>query len=300
MTYQSDAGTGPMRSQVRGQTEVRMPEGALPAMGYVDWAAIFGGAFVATAASLLMLTFGSAVGLSMVSAEPGEGVSGRWVSIAAGLWFIWVVVSSIGIGAYLAGRLRHPAGDATDDEVELRDGMQGLVVWALAVVLGTVMAANGIAGAVGLAARGGAAVGGGVVEMASEPLASLTAGLVRDPTGGGEVSLTLYEDARAILVRGLSDGEIYAADRDWLVGRIAAETGQSPADVEARLDEATEAARTVWAEAQDAVEKGRRAALITAFVISATLLAAAAVGYFGAALGGRHRDDHIPLRTLRR
>jgi hypothetical protein len=247
-----------------------------------------------------MLTFGSAVGLSMVSAEPGEGVSGRWVSIAAGLWFIWVVVSSIGIGAYLAGRLRHPAGDATDDEVELRDGMQGLVVWALAVVLGTVMAANGIAGAVGLAARGGAAVGGGVVEMASEPLASLTAGLVRDPTGGGEVSLTLYEDARAILVRGLSDGEIYAADRDWLVGRIAAETGQSPADVEARLDEATEAARTVWAEAQDAVEKGRRAALITAFVISATLLAAAAVGYFGAALGGRHRDDHIPLRTLRR
>lgn len=292
MTYQSDTSTG--------QAQVRMPAGALPAMGYTDWPAIIGGALVATAASLLMLTFGSAVGLSMVSAEPGEGVGGRWLSIAAGLWFVWVVLSSIGIGAYLAGRLRHPAGDATDDEVEMRDGMQGLVVWALAVVLGTVMATNGISGAIGLAARGGAAVGSGVADVVSEPLGTLTAGLVRDPTGGGEVTETLREDATAILMRGLEDGEIDAADREWLIGRIAAETGQSPADVEARLDEATDAARTVWAEAQDAVEQARRVALITAFVIAATLLAGAAAGYFAAVSGGRHRDDNIPLRTLRR
>jgi hypothetical protein len=101
-------------------------------------------------------------------------------------------------------------------------------------------------------------------------------------------------------MRSLSEGEISADDQSYLVARIAAETGQSPAAVQTRLDEAQATAQTLWTDAQDAIEAARRAAIITAFAIAATLLAAAAVGYFAAVAGGKHRDDNIPLRTLRR
>jgi ABC-type branched-subunit amino acid transport system permease subunit len=47
---------------------------------------------------------------------------------------------SFGFGGYIAGRVRRSvAGPA--EEVEIRDGVHGLAVWALAVVLGTALAA---------------------------------------------------------------------------------------------------------------------------------------------------------------
>ncbi len=41
---------------------------------YVDWAAIIAGAIFATTLSFVLITFGGGIGLSLVSAEPGEGV----------------------------------------------------------------------------------------------------------------------------------------------------------------------------------------------------------------------------------
>jgi hypothetical protein len=292
MTYQSDTTT----TAGKGRT----PVGAVPGFAYLDWAAIIAGAVVATATSLLMLTFGSALGLSMVSAEPGEGASLRWVSIAGGIWFIWVVLSSIGAGAYLAGRLRHPIGDAVSDEVELRDGTQGLVVWGLAVVLGTMMAANGVTGITTAAAQSTAAVAGGISDVVEEPLGAITGNLVRDPTGAAVASDALRDETSSILMRGLTDGEISEEDRTYLVSRISAETGQPPVEVQARLDEATAAAQSMWDEAQERIEQARRAAVIAAFMVAATLLAGAATGYFAAVAGGKHRDDNIPFRSLRR
>jgi hypothetical protein len=292
MTYQSDPAAIP--------TAARGAPAAVPGWTYLDWAAIFGGALVATATSMLLLTFGSALGLSMVSVEPAEGASLRWLSIAAGIWFIWVVLSSVGVGAYLAGRLRHPTGDATSDEVELRDGTQGLVVWALAVVIGTFIAASGASAITSAAAQGAAVAGGTVVDAVQEPVAAVASTLVRDPSGATAVPQSLRDDATGILMRSLTEGELPQADQDYLIARIAAETGQTPADVEARLTEAQAAAQNLWQDAQDAIEAARRAAVITAFGIAATLLAAAATGYFAAVKGGSHRDDNIPLRSLQR
>ncbi len=267
---------------------------------YVDWPAILAGSFVTLATSLLMLGFGSALGLSLVSAEPGEGVSLLWFSIITGLWFIWVVLSSIGAGAYLAGRLRHPIESADKDEVELRDGSQGLAVWAIAIVFGSIFAVNGVTSLTGAAAQATAAVGNGLTEIADGPLSALTSALVRDDTGARVSSEELLADATTILTRSVTSGVMDAADRTYLIGRIATETGQSPATVETRVDAAMVAAKDAWETAQDAIEVARRAAIITAFVIAATLAVGAAVGYFVASLGGRHRDDGIPLRSLRR
>jgi hypothetical protein len=71
---------------------------------YVDWAAIIAGAVLATAISLVLLTFGSAIGLSMASLEPGSGVSLFWMAIVAALWLLWVQISSFLAGGYITGR----------------------------------------------------------------------------------------------------------------------------------------------------------------------------------------------------
>lgn len=122
---------------------------------YMDWPAIFAGIVVAAAISILLLTFGAAVGLSFTSFEPGEGVSPVWLAIAAGIWLIWVQVSSFMAGGYLTGRMRRRHGDATEHEVDVRDGMHGFVVWGGALLLGAFIATSGLGSAVNL--LGGAA-----------------------------------------------------------------------------------------------------------------------------------------------
>lgn len=114
---------------------------------YMDWPAIFAGIIVAAAISILLLTFGAAVGLSFTSFEPGEGVSPVWLAIAAGIWLIWVQVSSFMAGGYLTGRMRRRHGDATEHEVDVRDGMHGFVVWGGALLLGAFIAASGLGSA---------------------------------------------------------------------------------------------------------------------------------------------------------
>ncbi|MFT3972382.1 MAG: hypothetical protein QM699_02700 [Amaricoccus sp.] len=79
---------------------------AAPGVSYVEWGAILAGAVLTVTLSLVLLTFGSAVGLSASSFQPGQGVSLFWFGIASGIWFIWVAITSFGAGGYLAGRLR--------------------------------------------------------------------------------------------------------------------------------------------------------------------------------------------------
>ena len=62
-------------------------------------------------------------------------------------------------GGYFGGRMRRRIGDATHHEVEMRDGTHGLIVWAVAVLLGVVLTSwLAVAGMAGLAnVAGGAA-----------------------------------------------------------------------------------------------------------------------------------------------
>ena len=122
---------------------------------YVDWPAIIGGIVLASAISILLITFGSAVGLSFADFNARDDVSPIWVGIAAASWLLWVQISSFMAGGYLTGRLRRRHLDATEDEVDIRDGAHGLLVWAGALVVGAVLALGGIgaaANAVGSAA----------------------------------------------------------------------------------------------------------------------------------------------------
>ena len=119
---------------------------------YIEWSAIFAGAIIASAIIVLMTAFGSALGLSLVS--PYKGPSPLVFYIALALWFVWITVSSFVAGGYIAGRMRRPIEGATTHESQVRDGVHGLVVWAVAVAIGAWLATWLISSAV----KGGAEV----------------------------------------------------------------------------------------------------------------------------------------------
>lgn len=89
---------------------------------YVDWAAILAGTIFALALSFLLIEFGGSVGLSLASPFQGEGLSAAWLTVAAGIWFAWVMVTGFGAGGYPVGRMRRRSGDAMAAEIEVHDG----------------------------------------------------------------------------------------------------------------------------------------------------------------------------------
>lgn len=279
---------------------------AVPAadVSYLDWSAILAGAVLATAVSLVLLAFGGALGLGMVSPEEGSA-PGRWLAIAAGLWFVWVVVSANMAGGYLAGRMRRRTGDATPDESDTRDGANGLTVWAVATLIGAMLATSGIStvvrgagAATGAVAQAAGSAAGGAGAALGDQL-DYFAGLVQRGEGTALANPEVRSEITAILGRSIGQGEVAAADRDYMVTLVADATGTPPEEVGQRVDQALQQFEEARQAAIDAVEAARVAGIITGFVIAATLLAAAAAAYLAAVTGGNHRDANLAFRGLR-
>ena len=264
---------------------------------YCDWPAIFTGAIFAAAFSMVMLTFGAGLGLSMVSAEPGDGVDMRWWAIATGLWFIWVAISSFGAGGYLAGRMRRPVAGASDDESETRDGVHGLTVWATGSLIAAVLTIGGIGGVMGAAASATGSAAGGAAELMEEQGDYFADLILRDEIGASP-SDEARSEITTILTRSVAEGEVNPDDRDRLVRIAAAHADMDPAEVEQRVDSALDSLEDARQDAIAAVEQARIMGLITAFVMAATMIIAAATAYFAAALGGQHRNQNIPFSSF--
>ncbi|MBU0801068.1 MAG: hypothetical protein KKA05_08695 [Alphaproteobacteria bacterium] len=103
--------------------------------GHFQWGSIFAGTAIALALSLVLMQFGSAVGLADDAPLRGEGSLASWGIIATGIWLLWVQLLASLSGGYAAGYLRAPTPDCTPHENELKDGLYGLVVWATSTVL---------------------------------------------------------------------------------------------------------------------------------------------------------------------
>jgi hypothetical protein len=260
------------------------------ASGYVDWPAIFAGTVLAVALSFVLLTFGSAIGLSVVSFEPREGASVFWLAIVSGLWFIWVAVTSFGAGGYLAGRLRRPAPGAGVDEVEVRDGAHGLLVWATGALLGAVLALGGISGVVGAAGRATGTVAQTAAEAIGGDVDYLAERLMRGASG---TTPEVRADVAEVIRRSLASGELAAPDREYLAGLLAQGTGQTPEEAGATIDSAFAEARQLYDAAIEKAEQARVAGAIAAFLVAATLLASGAAAYMAAVAGGDHRDRGV-------
>ena len=77
----------------------------------------------------------------MTSTAPTWRDASAALAILSGLYLIIQAVVSFGVGGYIAGRTRTASVASRVSEIEHRDGLHGLAAWAVAVVLGTLLAA---------------------------------------------------------------------------------------------------------------------------------------------------------------
>lgn len=268
----------------------RPADAAAAGVSYVDWGAIIAGAILAVTLSLVLFTFGSAIGLTTTSFEAGEGMSLFWFAIASGIWVIWVAVTSFGAGGYLAGRLRRRVGSASVDEIEVRDGAHGLMVWATGALFAAVLGAGGISGTIGAVGAASGTVAQTAAEAVGGDVSYISDRLMQGQGG---------EQAATVLKRTLADGQIGPEDRDYLIQIVANQTGQPPEQVEAQVDRAVAEAQELYQAAVQTAEQARGVAAIAAFVAAATLMVSAATAYLAAMAGGDHRDRNLPFGTFR-
>jgi len=283
---------------------------------YLEWGLVILGALGATAISVVLLTFGAALGLSVVSPYPYAGISAKGLAVLTGTYVALVTVAGFGAGGYLAGRLRSPWTGAVGNEItesHFRDGSYGFGVWALGVLLGSALAVSGVGGVLKAAVHSTTAVAAaGTAGAASNPNAGAALSrLSMEPTdfavdrvlaptpapaGAAAASASSRADLAAPVARvfaaNLANPQLNAADRTYLVQLVMQQTGLPQADAEKRVDQAFTELKAAEQKARDAAEQARKATLIAAFLAAATLAVGCAAACGAASLGGHHRDDN--------
>lgn len=264
---------------------------------YVDWGAIFAGAVVAAAISLVLFIFGSALGLSFTDFDQGGGMSVGWFAVTAALWAAWVQVSAYFAGGYLTGRLRRRAYDATEHESDIRDGSHGVIVWAVGIVFSGALAFAGLTGAISVTAQ----TAGTVVAGAASNDAAGEYGLVVDrylrgaDAANPPLPAGTRDEVGRIVAASIADGDLAAPDREYLTATIGRAAGLDQATAQARVDALWADAQAARQKALEAADQARKMTLLGAFLTAATLFLAGAAAYFAATLGGNHRDKQVEL-----
>ena len=248
---------------------------------FLQWSPIVLGAFAATALSSVLLTFGATIGLGVTSTAPTWRDASAALAILSGLYLIIQAVLSFGLGGYIAGHSRLPTGAATVEETEHVDGAHGLGAWALAVVMGAILAA--LIGAATISRT--PSMRSAAQASAAEPLLSYELDrLFRAGRRAPNADLSAERaEAGRILLTTSSHSGLSADDRTYLIQQVGALTGLSAPDAEKRVD-------GVIANAKTAIERSRRSTIILAFSVATAILLGAVAAWAAACAGGRHRD----------
>lgn len=279
-----------------------------PLRSLVDWPAVVAGGVIAAAMSFLLLSFGSAVGLAISSPFSNEGASAATIGILAVLWFAFTQLYSFAVGGYVAGRLRSPAGDTADrNEIQFRDGVGGLLVWASALVISALLIASTAVGV----ARMGASGAGRVIESAATAAAPAapstdyltdvflrtTAATSSAPTAGAPAQgdADVRAEIGRILSMGVARGQISDDDKQRLAALVSARSSIPQEEARKRVDAAIASAdavqQDVMRRAQAVAETARSTTSRAAFWATVIMILTAGVAWYAAKLGGRHRDE---------
>jgi hypothetical protein len=245
----------------------------------ISWAAVFGGAFVAAAISLILLALGTGIGLSSVSPWSNAGVSASTAGKGAIAWLVFSEIIASAMGGYLAGRLRTKWVHIHTDEVYFRDTAHGFLVWAVGLVI-----------AAGFLASAATSVIGGASQMAatarpnSDSNAYFVDSLFRSDNPAADPNdATLHAEAGTILARNILQPEMRDADKTYLAKLVAARTGMSQSDAENRVN-------TISTEARQAADTARKAGAHISYWTFFALLVGAFCASYAATIGGKQRD----------
>jgi hypothetical protein len=272
-------------AEVYRQDGVRTePVDAIALSSVIDWRAIVGGAVIAVGVSLTLLAFGSGIGLSVASTAPTWRESSPWLWLLSGLFLVFVALCSFGFGGYAAGRLRAPTRIAASPESEMRDGMNGIIMWGLAILLTALFALATVVGASRQASPSGSAAGASSSVVGENTLAAELDELFRSDRQAIDPMIEYHRsEAARILLKTSSHDGVPAEDRAYLTILVRTHTGIGAGEADDRVNR-------VIAESKDALHRARVALVLQAFLAAAALLAGAAVAWFSAVEGGRDRE----------
>jgi hypothetical protein len=303
-----------MAETIIAGSPVAMDAGSGPAKSAASWPSIIAGAFVAAAATIILVALGSGIGFASISPWPDRGASVTTFAVTTAIWLIVTQWVSAALGGYIAGRLRTRWVGTHPHEVFFRDTAHGLITWAVATILVVAVGVSSFrsaAGAAGHVAATGAtaalSAGAGAVG-ASGAMSANTAPsnansqispyeidkLFRTSNFGGA---GLLADARTetahIAANAFANGSISAADRAYLVEQVSARTGASQTDAQARVDNFVASITEAQAKLKGEADSARKAAAEASIYLALSMLIGAFIASVAAALGGRIRDEHI-------
>lgn len=254
----------------------------------LHWGPVLAGAIVATAVSFVLLAFGSGIGMSVSSSAPTWRNASPGLGMLSGFWVMLIALASFALGGYMAGRFRtRNTPGARADEVEFRDGMHGLMVWALAVIISAIVALTVARNVAPLAAEREAGNGsaGGSVSGVPRNLAYDVDRLLRTERRADAPNREgVRGEVGRLLAASIEARNFAPDDRAYLSRLVATETGVAAPDADRRVD-------TIIRAVRDQANRARRAAVVLAFMTAASLLLGALVAWMAAGLGGRHRDE---------
>ncbi len=255
----------------------------VPVGSYVDFASAGAGAILSLAITFVLLSFGAAVGFSAVSPWTSSA-SGTALSLGAAFWVLLVNAWAFALGGYISGRMRHRWHDGVASEVAFRDGAHGLVTWGIAIVVGAIIAVS----AAGYAGRAAGEAMRSDPYRLSDPTIAILDPLFR-PADGAEIrGENRFEESRAeaarLLATSVTKDGITVPDRTYLTRLVSARAGLAQPEADRRVQVAIDASKT-------AANRARKVAIAVGFLTAASLLIGAAVAWWAASIGGKHRDE---------
>jgi hypothetical protein len=111
---------------------------------------------------------------------------------------------------------------------------------------------------------------------------------------------TSRQEVSRILFIGAANGSLSGDDRAYLARVVAARAGLSQVDAEKRVDVLSEQIKSSADKLRAATEAARRAGILLAFLTAASMVLGAAAAWWGAGMGGRHRDEKFDASHLTR
>jgi hypothetical protein len=276
----------------------------------ISWAAIIAGAFAIAAISLILLALGAGFGFAAISPWSNSGASATTFGVAAAVWLIVVQWLSAAFGGYLTGRLRTKWVSVHSDEVYFRDTAHGFLAWAVATVITAAVLASAVSSLIGGAARmagpaaaspGQGAAGAAAAPSAAsalDPTAYLVSELFRtDRPNVNTNPQPARTEATPIIARGLSTGDVPAADRAYLTQLVAARTGLSQPDATRQVDDVIAQTKADNLKARATADRARKAASYLSFFTAFSMVVGAFIAAVAATIAGHRRDEVLALRT---
>jgi len=264
----------------------------------MSWGSVLAGAVVAGASMILLSLLGVAFGAGGLRFTQTTASDMAGYGLGAGIWSAINLILSMGFGAYVAARL---SGTHSHLDAELH----GITVWAVAILIMTVLLAQAVGAIVGTVASTAGTAASGAVSGAGSLAGSVAQqvspkGLVDqleekltssgDPTQMTRAQIT--SEVAALAGRRVVNGSLTDQERDRLATLVAAQAGISKEEAARRVtrmeQDAVAALASADQQARKAAEAAAHGAAAGAKALFSGLLLGLAGALVGAWLGTRH------------